>query len=393
MELKICSNCQQAKKYIFKRYVANLQGQLLCDSCYRKCLDICSLCSRHQVTYCFSDKNKPICKTCATQPSRTCKSCGKQFPAGRGLICKECSYFNTLGKKISILNLILSNYTNKVFESFIWWMKDYRGVVFTACKIQKYFIFFYQLDLLANKLCKFPTYNEIIAHFTLAYTRRYLLVMIFLEKNQIITIDMNEKGNVANMNMIDKYLASFPIGTYEHTLLNRYFMYLFEKYKQGLTTIRSIRLGLTPAIKLLKYKSNFKQEHINDFIIDGYLWIYPGQTFELTGFVNFLNTNFKYNLHPIKKITRTFARPSTTKKQLKLRFITLLQKESLTSHQQNRLLNIAIEYLHGVKIPKNVYLGEENLFKKNDSMHIRLCGYDFYIPDVLYEKIIDKLSS
>lgn len=58
-------------------------------------------------------------------------------------------------------------------------------------------------------------------------------------------------------------------------------------------------------------------------------------------------------------------------------------KENLTPHQQNRLLNVPIKYLHGVKIPTNVYLGEENLFKKNDFLYVRFCGYDFYIPDVV----------
>jgi hypothetical protein len=46
-----------------------------------------------------------------------------------------------------------------------------------------------------------------------------------------------------------------------------------------------------------------------------------------------------------------------------------------------------------VKISTNIYLDKENIFKKNDFLYVMFCGYEFYIPDVVCEKITRKLSS
>ena len=98
---KICPQCNYSKNNVFNRHL-NTETLLLCDKCHRKCLDICSLCKRHSVTFTYSKENKPICKKCFTEPFRTCKICKNKFPAGRGRICYECSCFHSLSKKISI---------------------------------------------------------------------------------------------------------------------------------------------------------------------------------------------------------------------------------------------------------------------------------------------------
>ena len=111
---KICPQCNKFKNNIFNKNLNN-EMVLLCEQCYRKCLDICSLCRRHTITFTYSKENRPICKKCFTEPFRICKVCKNEFPAGRGKICYECSCFNRLTKKISILNLFLSKFTNLFF--------------------------------------------------------------------------------------------------------------------------------------------------------------------------------------------------------------------------------------------------------------------------------------
>lgn len=62
------------------------------------------------MTFTYSKENKPICKKCFTEPFRICRICRNIF-LGRGRIY-ECSCFHSLSKKISMLNLILSEFTN-----------------------------------------------------------------------------------------------------------------------------------------------------------------------------------------------------------------------------------------------------------------------------------------
>lgn len=385
--MKICTNCNKPKKYIHRRYKENLQGLLLCDSCYRKCLNICSMCKRHCVTYSYSEDNRVICETCATQNMRTCKSCGIEIPAGRGNICYKCSFFHTLIKKIDTLNLILSKYTNKVFESFTWWFYNRRDIIFVSTKIQKYFILFYKLDILANELNRFPQYDEILNFLDNKIIRKYTLVMIFLNEKNYINIDIKTKEKYSNLNLIEKYLTTFSENTYEYFIINRYSKYLFNKFEKKETSIRSIRLALTPAVKLLKYKEYFNAKLITNDIINGYIWIYPGQTASLTGFINFLIKEDIYNIYQIKQTTIKFEHPKESKCQLKLRLIKLLRKKTFTKKDKLQILKTSIEYFHYIKIPKNVYLSINNLTTFNNITYIK-CHKDlFYIP----KEIIDKL--
>ncbi|NUW25060.1 hypothetical protein HUX57_00010 [Arcobacter butzleri] len=380
---KICLQCNCSKNNVFNRTLNN-EILLLCDKCYRKCLDICSLCRRHTITFTYSKENKPICKKCFTEPFRICRICKNKFPAGRGKICNKCSYFHSLSKKISILNLILSEFTNLLFEQFTWWLTKRKGIEYSSCFIQKYFIFFYKIDLLANILNKFPTYLDLLKHFKVSFTRKYLLVMIFLNEHNVIEINEKTKELYSNLNIIASYLNYFNKNSSDYLIIHSYYEYLEQKYLSNKTTKRSIRLALTPAIKLLEYKNNFNISKLSDNIIHGYLWIYPGQKNSLTGFINYLNKRFNYSLSSIKNLTYILESSTSRKKQLQLRLIYLLKKEKLTILQQKRLINISLEYFHRIKISTNVCLSIKNIFKINNIYYICCCKNKFYLPNNIY---------
>ena len=380
---KICSKCNYSKKNIFNRNLNN-EIILLCDNCYRKSLDICSLCRRHSLTFTYSKDNKPICKKCFTEPYRICRICKNTFPAGRGRICHKCSCFNRLSKKISILNLFLSKFTNHYFEQFTWWLTKRKSIEYSSNFIQKYFIFFYKIDLLANILFKFPTYINLLEYFKVSITRKYLLVMTFLNEYKVIEIDEQIKELHSNLNMIDSYLNHFNKNSSNYLLIHSYYEYLEQKYLSNKTTQRSIRLALTPAIKLLEYKNNFNISKLSDNIIHGYLWIYPGQKNSLTGFINYLNKKYGYNLSSTKNLKYKLIPAISRKKQLEFRFIALLKKEKLSIFEKKRLINLSIEYFHRIKVPKNVYLSVKNIFKINNNYYICCCKSKFYIPNIIY---------
>ena len=208
--------------------------------------------------------------------------------------------------------------------------------------------------------------------------------MIFLNEYKIIEIDEKIKELHSNLNIIDSYLNRFNKNFPDYLIINSYYTYLEKKYLLNKTTQRSIRLALTPAIKLLKYKKYFNISRLNDNIIDGYLWIYPGQKNSLTGFINYLNKKLNYNLSSIKNLTYTLESSTSRKKQLQLRLICLLKKEKLTILQQKRLINISLEYFHRIKIPTNVHISIKNIFKINKNYYICCCKNKFYLPERIY---------
>lgn len=84
-----------------------------------------------------------------------------------------------------------------------------KGIEYEIIFIQKYFIFFYKIDLLANILFKFPTYINLLEYFKVSVTRKYLLVIIFLNEYKVIEIDEKIKELHSNLNIIDSYLNHF----------------------------------------------------------------------------------------------------------------------------------------------------------------------------------------
>lgn len=383
--MKKCEECNSSK-LVFNRNINN-HKILLCQKCYRKCLDICIMCRRHSIIFAYSNENKAICKKCFIEPYRICKICKKEFPAGRGRICYECSIFNSLSKKISVLNVILSPFTNLYFEQFTWWLVKRKGTEYAANYIQKYFVFFYKIDKLASDLEKIPTYTELLNNFKVSYTRKYLLVMIFFNEHKIIIVNEETKELYSNLNMIDSYVNYFNKNDYEYNIIKNYNLFLQEKILLHKTTIRSVRLALGPAIKLLKYKYNFNISKLNDDIISGYLWIYPGQKSSLSGFINYLNNTFNYNLSSINNINCYLEPSISRKKQLQLRLIFLLKKQELSINEKRRLINITLEYFHRIKVPRNVYLNKKNIFKIKNNSYICCCKTKFYIPENIYYKI------
>jgi hypothetical protein len=241
-----------------------------------------------------------------------------------------------------------------------------------------------KIDNLCEELLRLPTYKEIISVLSVAETRRNLLVSTFLDESKLIPINKEAKPKHANLDMIDKYLNTYSSSQYQYKLIQSYYIYLCSKLDKGATTIRSIRLSLTPAVKLLKYCDYFNTTKPTSVILDGYLWLYPGQKSAVTGFINFLNKRYDFNLKmPITQAM--LKRPNSSHKQLEHRFINLMKIEATTEKQQNDLLKIAINYLHGIYIPSNVFISPKDIKKNsNKDYFVKIQRHIFYIPNIVY---------
>ncbi|MGW8168614.1 MAG: hypothetical protein ACWGHH_01225 [Sulfurovaceae bacterium] len=385
---KVCSACHKSTINVSNRKMENGSIRLLCISCYNKTLPICSHCGYRRKAYTFSCiTKKPICKICSVQPFKACSICNNIFPSGKGNICQICSARATLDRKSSFMANSLSGYLSEIFLDFSKWLCNRRGVLFTATYINNYYPFFMKIDNLCEEFLRLPTYKEIVSASSVAETRSNLLAVTFLDQSKLITIDILIKQECANLDMIDKYLNAFPNSQYQYRLIQSYYMHLCSKLAKGITTIRSIRLSLTPAVKLLQYCNYFNTKKPTSTILNGYLWLYPGQKSAVTGFINFLNDKFYFELKiPIAQAV--FKRPNSSHKQLEHRFINLMKDGDTKGKQKNELLRISINYLHGIYIPNNVFIAQNNIKQNsNKDYFIKMQRHIFYIPNIVYTRL------
>jgi len=387
---KKCSQCNQYNINVSNRKLLDGNIKLLCQKCYAITLPICSKCSYRRKPYCYTLDKKAICHICALEISRNCTLCGKSFTAGKGNICPECHYEHSLINKTNFIANALSKYTKKIFYDFSTWLSIRRGLLFASTHIQNYQAYFLAIDNLCEKLERIPTYKEIVEKFSVAKTRSNLLVTLFLNEKKIVLVDKKIQEEYANIDMINRYLESFKKETYHYRVIKEYYHKLYNKLENKRTTIRSIRLALTPAVKFLNYCENFTEFKPNMTMLNAYLWYYSGQKAAITGFINFLKKDFKLNLSIHKTDKIIFKNPNMSKEQLKQRLINLLRFDRRLKNNSKNLLKIAIGYLHGVDVPDNVFIDIKDIkIDSHKNYFIHMAGYNFYIPLEVVDQIRD----
>ena len=239
------------------------------------------------------------------------------------------------------------------------------------------------LDELALNLKRVPNYEEIVSKFTILETRKYLLVTTFLDEQNIVNINLKIKEEFANLDMINRYLDRFSKGSKSRNLIKEYYKYLLEKLEQNKTTIRSIRLSLTPAVKFLEYCDNFKNKTPSNYILEGYLSLYYGQKATITGFINFLKNEKEIDISIQEINTLKFKSVKTSRAILKQRLLDLMRLPNIPKNKEQLYYKTLIGYLHNIEIPLNIFI-DKNEFKKdkNNNTYILLNKQNIYIEDI-----------
>lgn len=382
-EPKQCMSCGTSSISVSNRNFLDGSIHLICSSCYNKTLPICYRCGKQRKAYTYNENAHPVCEICAIEGERECAQCGKLFPAGKGRMCRDCTYENTLQRKARYGSRALSPYMSELYVRFAQWLKQRRCVLFAAIHLNRYLSYFSKLDDLAERLNRIPFYGEVVAELTVATTRANLLVTLFLDQEQIIPIDRKVQEEYANIDMITRYCERFEEGTWAQKAIDGYLQKLERKGIK--TSIRSIRLAVGSAANLLSYSECLGELKINTNVLQGYLWKYPGQRSSITGFVNYLNRQYHLNLEMPEWKHPELSSPKKGRMQLKQLLIDLLRSPVQSEEYNKKLIRVAIAYLHGVDIPENVCLSlKDRKQLKNKNTFVCFAGRMFYIPTEIY---------
>ena len=294
-----------------------------------------------------------------TLGEKACSQCQQLMPAGYGKICESCYWQGLLQKRTVISCEALKIYSSR-FGLFASWLGDEVGAHKAAISVNRYLAFFIEIEKSFNS---FPNYEELLNHFGAAKLRKVELPMRWMEFLGLIDVNAELREDNTEQRRISALLAKFDAETSERRLLNGYYQILLVDLKHSKTTLRSIRLSLSPASSLLAMSSGMKLMPPNQKALDAYLHKSAGQRAAVSGFVNYLRDVHEVDIK-IPKLDSGKAKRNRMKK-LEAEMLAIM-KVGGSLGLNREWLSVALAYFHG--LPKKVgkTVTDENILDSGD---------------------------
>ncbi|MBL8805319.1 MAG: hypothetical protein JNN22_00620, partial [Rhodospirillales bacterium] len=218
------------------------------------------------------------------------------MPAGRLKECATCYWRGLLQRRLEIFKAGLKSPKHRSdLEEFAGWIAEKSGPASAAIKLRKYLALFIEIG---EKWGDIPSYEDLITHFGPSVVQKNLVLFRWLRQSGRVTENKEFRTRETEKQLVSRLLGSFVDQSDAGALIHTYHGHLLEgRPKQP----RSIRLALSPAAAFLKFIGGKSRETLTQQNLDKFLLEKPGQRAALTGFVNFLRREFKYDLS-IKKL-------------------------------------------------------------------------------------------
>lgn len=349
-EHRACEGCGNPSQRLTR--VARLGGdRLLCPACARSDHATCQACGRHRLLETSADGRR-LCNKCIELGEIPCTNCGKMMPAGAGKICAGC-YHSRLLQKRGELNCaaFVTAEMQQLFRAFAGWLGEEVGSEKAAITLNRYVAFFLEVERQWGDVPQ--EYAVLLKHFGPLKLRRSELPMRFIQSKGLVAVDEAAKLEEAECRRI----MGIVEGPGKCTLLMAFHDYLNKRLEAGTTSLRSVRLALTPAARLMKLVMDSGREKPtqNDLIV--YLQKSPGQRAAISTFVGFLAKKYGLNLSLPPKDGRAAKRK---KLLLEAELGQLLKSCGSGGLFQRKLIGMALAYFHGLpkKAVNSVPLGE-----------------------------------
>lgn len=372
---KPCEGCGKPSSELSR--VTRLQNDLrLCPACQRSDYETCPGCRRYRLLF-EGDNGARLCKSCLQHHDRQCTTCMKPIAGGRGSRCEDCYWIAAAHKRIGIDRHVFSSLPmSTLFVKFGEWLISECGGKNAALSIHRYLSFFTEVE---NVWGRFPSYESLVGYFKAEGLRRVRRPMRWLETHQKLCIDSAIRESTSEEDRIFRMSVIFSGEVIAGQAVTGYLKKLRIREQQGKTSLRSIRLALTPAIHLLQCASTTGQVLPNQKTLDDYLAVHPGQQAAVTGFINHLNTTFSLELAPYVDDARVAA---LRKKRLEKRLRSFISGEGLTVTNANAWMPIALEYFHKIRVSrKRLFPAQERIVSQDvNSVTVLLDGLYYYLP-------------
>ncbi|WP_142660725.1 hypothetical protein [Methylacidimicrobium tartarophylax] len=349
-------------------------GLRLCPKCARADHGTCPACRRHRLLSAGPD-GRLLCRVCREKGEIPCPSCGKPMPAGRGKVCETCYWTDTCRKRIRLDRAAFSTAgMEKDFGEFGEWLIGDKGPHKAALTVHRYLSFFLEIE---REWKNVPPYRELLAHFGAEGLRRARIPMRWLREAKGVKVDAAAREEDSERRRIEGIVGTFGQGTEAHRILVDYAGKLMQRVEEGKTSLRSVRLALTPAAALLRRAAQKGGGLPDQTLLDRYLLDAPGQKAAATGFANFLRKT-----RSLKLSVRTDAKKAkeAQRRTLKKKIVAMARHPEEGEDFIRRWIAAGLEYFHSVKFNRKAL---EAVSAKVDEGGLRVVagGRTYWLPN------------
>lgn len=384
-KLKTCSSCHKQSIRVYRSPNRAIH-EPICGACLNDRIKVnCSACYFNRVGFMCSLDGKVFCEVCATQQSKLCSQCNSPMSAGRNKICRDCDYRNRCLKRIAMNKAALSTFWKSHYDDYGYWLLDHAGSLRASTLINEHWPFFRRLDLISQELGHIPTHAELMTFMTVLEMRRSLLVSRFLNEFQIIKIEDRTKEEAAEWDYMDRMKLRISRHPEMVGIFTSYQNELLKKLDNGKTTLRSVRLALTPAWRLLDLCAQLNKAIPDQSTLIQFLWRHRGQRAAISGFVSLLNNHYHARLKLPNKdldIRMPLRYPKEGRENmLRKKLIDYLNSDSQDPRLPRMILRAALGYLHSVHLPKEIII-EAFMWRhlEDGSGYFMMGGWEFWLP-------------
>ncbi|TQV64424.1 MAG: hypothetical protein FNT29_05145 [Halothiobacillaceae bacterium] len=372
-KVESCEACCTASQRLSR--ISRLGHDLrVCPKCASAAKAICTACRKHRVLLEAPD-GRMLCKKCLELGQIPCPQCQALMPAGMGAQCDQCQWDKSFRKK---LNIDLAAFSTPgmaaAFAEFGDWLSKEVGSRKAAITIHRYLPFFLEIE---KQWKDIPDYPALLKHFSAEGLRRVRLPMKWLKKARGIMPDAQLREDDSDLRRIEAILASVPEGIAAGTALRKYHRMLQARLNAGETSIRSIRLALRPAASLLLESDPGGSKLPDQAGLLRYLHMSAGQRAAVTGFVNFLNTEFELSLL-LPKAKKGAS--SEQRKKLEAELLDLMRVGSQRSGIDRRWLSVGLAYFHGLPRRVGMEVQDEQVRAQGDGLVVEWRSRNFWLP-------------
>ena len=262
----------------------------------------------------------------------------------------------------------------RVFESFGRWLDHHVGAHRAALTIHRYLAFFMEIERAWGEL---PTYAQLLERFGAEGLRRVRTAMHWLSDVHGIETDPQLREIDSERRRIRSILDALQKGSRAAQVLLAYQSHLGGPDENALSSLRSTRMALRPAVDLLLAAVQNGNEQPEQTHLDSYLRERPGQRAAVTGFVHFLNHVYACDL----ELQRDKARERARRRELLAKELMRLATSNLASDDNLRhWIRLGLEYFHGVKVTRAQVRAATPNSVGDDGLEVRLNDHAYWLP-------------
>ena len=277
-----CDGCGTPSRWLSRR--TDLENDLrICPRCARADHGTCNACRRSRPLAETADGRK-LCRLCAEQGEIPCPECECPMPAGCGKRCWDCYWKQVTECRIELNAAgVVSPALSQRFRAFGAWLIEERGPHQAALKINRHLEFFQEIDRRWNDI---PGYEALLKHFGADGLRRYRLAMRWMKAAGLVIVDVGAREADSDRRRIEATLDRVKeCSTQAADILSGYHATLRERAAAGKCTLRSMRMALSPAARLLETAAEAQTLPPDQRLLDAFLRRAPGQQAAVSGFV------------------------------------------------------------------------------------------------------------